>query len=48
MRRRGCGGSARVVLKLLGFKGECIDYSTERHPVRNLDEPIGYRLPGPS
>jgi hypothetical protein len=38
----------RVILKLLGFKGQYIDYSTVGHPVRNLDEPIGYRSPAAS
>jgi hypothetical protein len=38
----------RVILKLLGFNGQYIDYSTVGHPSRALDEPIGYRSPARS
>jgi hypothetical protein len=33
----------RVILKVLGFKGEYIDYSVIGHPARGIDEPIGYQ-----
>jgi hypothetical protein len=35
----------RALLKLLRFEGQYIDYSTVGHPVRRLDDPIGYRAP---
>lgn len=33
----------RVVLHLLGHKGQYVDYSVVGHPARRLAEPIGYR-----
>ena len=34
----------RALLKVLGFAGHYIDYSTVGHPLRPLDEPIGFRV----
>jgi hypothetical protein len=31
-------------LKALGFTGAYIDYSVIGHPLRAIDEPIGFRL----
>jgi hypothetical protein len=36
----------RVILKVLGFKGEYVDYSVVGHPVRGIDEPIAFQPTG--